>query len=202
MNFTEEKDISDDRGHERSSSPADLEDCPLTGESDQFPRRRRRWLSWPANDSFFWRFYSLFMTAISMILLATAIHGSTPSTTCPEHDSTVAYAPSHDPSQGFPHPSQSWDKQNVVATRFFRDLRYMSLDPETDYLWKEHLYMATGNIQLPDGKGNTSLKGIAMYVRRPHTASSLLIVQVPSDALPRENAYGSPACEDWCRHRY
>jgi hypothetical protein len=166
MPFTEEKDISDSRDQDRPSSSDDLEDCPSTGEDHSFPHRRRRWISWPANDSAFWKYYALFATAFALLMLVTTIHNSTsprgyheerePSTPAHAHDA-------HDALEGYSHPADSWKKDNLAETRFFRDLRYMSLDPDSDYLWKEHLFMNTGNIQLPDGKGNTSLQGIAMF---------------------------------------
>ena len=162
MAFTEEKDISDNHDHDRSSSSEDLEDCPLNGEDHIFPQRRRRWISWPANDSVVWKYYALFVTTFSLLLLATTIHSSTAARVCHENQEADTPGHVHDALEGYPHPDDSWKKDNLVETRFFRDLRYMSLDPETDYLWKEHLFMNTGNIQLPDGEGNTSLKGIAM----------------------------------------
>jgi hypothetical protein len=164
MAFTdsEEKDISEGRNHDRSSSSEDLEDCPLTGEDNSFAHRRRRWLSWPAKDSVFWKYYVLFATAFSFLLLATTIHSSTSAVECNGVAEHSMPAHVHDALEGYPQFAHSWKKENLVETRFFRDLRYMSLNPETDYLWKEHLFMNTGNIQLPDGSGNTSLKGIAM----------------------------------------
>lgn len=162
MSFVEEKDISNGHDNERSSSSEDLEDCPLTGEGNVFPLRRRRWLAWPTNNGPFWKFYSLFMTAISLLLLVTTIHNSASSSQCPEDEHHSSHPHSPNPLEGYPDAVDSWKKSNLIEHRFFRDLRYMSLDPDTDYLWKEHLFMATGNIQLPDGKGNTTLKGIAM----------------------------------------
>lgn len=38
----------------------------------------------------------------------------------------------------------------------------MTLDKSMDYLWQDHIHMVTGNIRLPDGKGNTTLKSISM----------------------------------------
>lgn len=171
MTFNEEKDIPDQHDLDRRSSSEDLEDCPLNNEHNQFTIRKRRWRYWPKNESPFWRFYSIFMTAFSIMLLAIAIHSSSDECHKDDVSSTHSHAEdvvsthpnSEDPLKGYPKPHDSWKKENLVETRFFRDLRYMSLDPEMDYLWKEHLFMATGNIQLPDGNGNTSLKGIAMF---------------------------------------
>lgn len=163
MAFTEEKDISDSRDQDRPSSSDDLEDCPLTGEDHTFTHRRRRWISWPSNESAFWKYYALFATALAFLMLATIIHNSTFAGGCHEDEEPSTSAHVHDALEEYPHPADTWKKDNLVETRFFRDLRYMSLDPESDYLWKEHLFMNTGNIQFPDGKGNTSLKGIAMF---------------------------------------
>jgi hypothetical protein len=164
MAFTdsEGKDISDGRTHDQSSSSEDLEDCPLTGEDHSFAHRRRTWISWPAKGSLFWKYYALSVTVFSFLLLATIIHNSTSAIECHEDGEHSIPAHVQDALEGYPHAVDSWKKDNLVETRFFRDLRYMSLDTESDYLWKEHLFMNTGNIQLPDGTGNTSLKGIAM----------------------------------------
>lgn len=165
------KDVTEADAHRRSSSE-DLEDLPLTDEEHRFtPQPRyRRWRScrWPETTSPFWRLYSFLMTAFALIFLLTAIHESTNRTKkCSRRPSYRMSSPhrSHpDSLDGYPQPAASWKERNTVETRFFRDLRYMTLDHESDYLWKEHLYMKTGNIRLPppDGKGNATLKSIAM----------------------------------------
>jgi hypothetical protein len=73
------------------------------------------------------------------------------------HDTT-------DPLDGYPLGVDSYREDNIVTTKFYKDLRYMTLDHESDYLWEEHLHMVTGNIKLPptEDKGNSSLKAIAM----------------------------------------
>lgn len=69
--------------------------------------------------------------------------------------------------------------ENLVETQYYRDTRYMTLDRDADWLWQEYVFrdqvpinhtngtpryllMSTGNIRIPDGKGNMSLKSISM----------------------------------------
>ena len=104
----------------------------------------------------------MFATVFALLMLLTAIHNSASPRDYQEDVEPSKPAHVHDALEEYPHPADSWKKDNLVETRFFRDLRYMSLDPENDYLWKEHLFINTGNIQLPDETGNTALKGIAM----------------------------------------
>lgn len=186
MAYDEEKDVTDS-STSRESISDDLEELPLTENERRFAFRSRRrwWLQWPANDSPFWKFYSLFMTTLALVLLLTAVHENAKlkdESKCPEtgHDSmplqytkpspSELHAESHhshsvdDPLDGYPLGVDSYKEDNVVTTRFYRDLRYMTLDHEADYLWEEHLHMVTGNIKLPSAeeKGNASLKAIAM----------------------------------------
>lgn len=162
MPLTEEKDISDNHEQVRSSASEDLETCPLTGDDSSSSHGRRRRLSWLKDGNLLWKYYSLFMTVFSLLLLVTTIHYGASSKTCAEIEERLLSPHLDESATGSHYASDTWKHQNLVKTRFFRDLRYMSLDHETDYLWKEHQLMSTGNIRLPDGKGNTSLKGIAM----------------------------------------
>lgn len=181
----EEKDLAERSGTSRTSL-SDLEECPLTGhETTYVPKKKSRRCTWPSNESPFWKFYSLFMTAISFVLIVVQIHDSTSTTSTivkhvhhqepslSSHETTslltegghVHKEQDLPPKALWDYPSEQdrWRKENLVQTRFFRDTRYMTLDHSADYLWKEHLFMATGNIRVPsdDGK-NASLMGISM----------------------------------------
>ncbi|KAH7380634.1 hypothetical protein BKA66DRAFT_126286 [Pyrenochaeta sp. MPI-SDFR-AT-0127] len=203
MSFTEQKNISDNLEQTRSSSSEDLEDYPLTGDDSPFPRGRRKRFSWPTNNNSFWKFYSLFMTAISIILLVTAIQNNVPSQICSGTEKPPLHAHLDDPPAGNHQLSDTWKHQNLVKTRFFRDLRYMSLDHETDYLWQEHQLMSTGNIRLPDGKGNTTLKGIAMFHQMHCLAGMRRALQLAKEGVDigtdwRDDAHW-PHCFDYLR---
>jgi hypothetical protein len=58
-----------------------------------------------------------------------------------------------DPLDGCPLGAESYKEDNVVTMRFYRDLRYMTLDHEADNLCEEHLHMVTGNIKLSPAEG-------------------------------------------------
>ncbi|KAF2032315.1 hypothetical protein EK21DRAFT_61142 [Setomelanomma holmii] len=165
--------------------------------------QRRRCLSWPARDSPFWRFYSLFITVFSLLLLVATIATTTKpyDDACEPQDQTRPESP----LAGYPHQSDSWKPSNLVEKRFFRDLRYMTIDHESDYLWKEHLFMATGNIRLPDDDagGNTSLKGIAMYHQMHCLAKMRMVLQLAKEGTDigtdwRDDAHW-PHCFDYLR---
>ena len=186
MAYNEEKNASPG-GSSRDSISSDSERLPLT-EDDQrfvFRSRHRTWWKFLANDSPFWKFYSVFMTAIALILFVTMVHGATKSkdqNSCPAADHGMrpleqpdshpanVHTTSHDahstndPLDGYPLGVESYKEDNIVTTKFYKDLRYMTLDHESDYLWEEHLHMVTGNIKLPptEENGNSSLKAIAM----------------------------------------
>jgi hypothetical protein len=70
----------------------------------------------------------------------------------------------NDPLEVYSLGVESYKEENIVTTKFYEDLRYMTLDHESDYLWEEHLHMVTGNMKLPptEENGNSSLKAIAM----------------------------------------
>lgn len=148
------------------NSVDDLEDCPLTGE-EQDPSKRqhrknhRRWfLSLPPKESVFWRLWSLSTTVFCFILLLVLVHDESNSR-CEDSADTHKTRKIAD----YPHPVETWKQENLVETKFYRDLRYMTLDHDADYLWKEHELMSTGNIRIPDGEGskNTSLMSISMW---------------------------------------
>jgi hypothetical protein len=58
----------------------------------------------------------------------------------------------------YPDPIGSW-KVNLIETKYYRNLRYMTLSHDIDWLWKEYTDMATG--KAGDGH-NASLKGISV----------------------------------------
>ncbi|KAF2734830.1 hypothetical protein EJ04DRAFT_436364 [Polyplosphaeria fusca] len=101
-------------------------------------------------------------------------------------------------------PANSWNK-NVVERVFYRDLRYMTLDHDMDYLWQEHLFMATGNIRIPpqDGEGNASLKSIAMFHQMHCLAKLRLVLQEAREGikpgLDWKNDAHWPHCFDMLR---
>jgi hypothetical protein len=187
MAYNEEKDIASGSSSRHSMSN-DSESLPLT-ENEQnfaFQPRHRPWRTFLVNDSPFWKIYSIFMTAVALILLVTMVHGApgskdqddSPATDhrmlSPEHakplPANLNTEPHHsqsidDPLDGYPLGVESYKEANIVGTKFYKDLRYMTLDHESDYLWEEHLHMVTGNIKLPptEENGNSSLKAIAMY---------------------------------------
>ncbi|KAK2867936.1 hypothetical protein FQN49_003322 [Arthroderma sp. PD_2] len=132
-----EKDIADAEIGTSCTSLSDLEDAPLTHEPEFTSRRpRRRFkLRWPANESPFWKWWSLAMTSQA----GTAM-----------------------PTLDYPHPAETWNQENLINKKYYRDTRYMTLDKSMDYLWQDHVHMATGNVRLPDGKGNTTLKSVSM----------------------------------------
>ncbi|KAF2176461.1 hypothetical protein K469DRAFT_755633 [Zopfia rhizophila CBS 207.26] len=185
MPYDEEKDVVDDTSH-RPSSSDDLEDCPLAGEQQRFPlRHRQRWpVRWFAQDSI-------------------AIH--TNSTQCRKSLVPSSESRTNDPFEHYPHPADSWKKENLIEHRFYRDLRYMTLDHESDYLWQEHLLMATGNIRLPppDGKRNATLKGIAMFHQMHCLAKMRMVLQLAREGVDigvdwRDDAHW-PHCFDYLR---
>lgn len=186
MTHDEEKDVTSNYSS-RYSTSRDSEEIPLNEDERISPlyRRPRRWLNLLANDSPFWKLYSIFMTAAVLILILTLIRARTDPQTnksCPAADlerlsfdnSRTSSSHSHmrphheqnaeDPLDGYPLGAESYDKDNIVTTKFYKDLRYMTLDHGSDYLWEEHLHMVTGNIKLPptEENGNSSLKAIAM----------------------------------------
>lgn len=156
--------MSSDAEKDNSSrtSRSDLEDCPLTGEERRlsFKRRRHCKLTWPANDSLFWKLSSVFLTVFSLMLLIMQPHINIKNVDCHYHNdkTEISRVTEH---MGSP---ESWSPDKLVETKFYRDVRYMTLEHEADYLWQEHLFMSTGNIRLPaeDGKGNGTLKSISM----------------------------------------
>ncbi|ORY18124.1 hypothetical protein BCR34DRAFT_583060 [Clohesyomyces aquaticus] len=213
MSYHEVKDDTEN-DNLRSSSSQDLEDCPLNSASDLYhPKPRRRWLPhWPSNGSPFWKFYALFSTAVSLTFLITTIHYNLhPSCdlTSPAENVPAEHHSNHDPVstplKNYPSEKETWKKDNIVETRFFRDLRYMTLDHEADYLWKEHLFMATGNVRLPskDGKGNATLKGIAMFHQMHCLAKMRMVLQLAREGVDigvdwRDDAHW-PHCFDYLR---
>lgn len=186
MVYDEEQDVTSNCSP-RGSISRNSEEVPLNEDEKQFSfrHRKRRWPNLLANDSPFWKFCSIFMTAVVLILILTLVHGnaeprtgqdcpspcakklssenSKPSSsqphTRPHHDQNA-----RDPLDGYPLGVESYKEDNIVTTKFYKDLRYMTLDHESDYLWEEHLHMVTGNIKLPptEENGNSSLKAIAM----------------------------------------
>ncbi|KAF2464343.1 uncharacterized protein BDR25DRAFT_346819 [Lindgomyces ingoldianus] len=205
MSYSEEKDVPENSPR-RSSSSQDLEHCPLTGEDGLYHvKERRRWrIRWPSNDSSLWKIYSLFMTAITLAMVVTAIHNSIrPICTATEKPAQSSHTT--DPLESYPLPADTWKKENLVETRFYRDLRYMTLDHDSDYLWQEHLFMASGNIRLPppDGKGNASLKGIAMFHQMHCLAKMRMTLQLAREGVDigvdwRDDAHW-PHCFDYLR---
>jgi hypothetical protein len=150
-----------DKSHNERNSLSDLEDCPLTGEDDKFNfKRPRTWYSKsPANNSPIWKICCLLSMALSFIFLVMLLNHSK-LYACP--DSRAVSMPVA--LENYPSSTQAWKEENLIETKFYRDLRYMSLAHEMDYLWKEHTLMATGNIKIPakDGTGNSSLMSISM----------------------------------------
>lgn len=157
-----EKDIVDDVPR---NSVDDLEECPLTGEEQDLAGRGCRqkhskwYLTLPAKESVFWRLWSLSTTIFSLILLLVLVHDES-SMRCEDSADTQKTRT----IENYPHPVETWKQENLVETKFYRDLRYMTLDHNADYLWKEHELMSTGNIRVPDEEGsrNTSLMSISM----------------------------------------
>lgn len=163
----EEKDLTSLPTSRKSSSSQDLEESrPLAGGhgDDQryaSPLKRRRRCSssiaMPPNDSVVWKYWAMFTTALSAILLVGNIISSRGTALCPTEAKKASSALST-----YPHPVETWKSDNLIQTQYYRDTRYMTLDRNADWLWQEYLLMSTGNIRLPDGKGNTSLKSISM----------------------------------------
>jgi hypothetical protein len=162
MSYNPEKDIAEGSGSRNSLS--DLEDCPLTGDEERFPLKQQRKCEsrWPTSQSPFWKIWSIAMTITTLILLIISVHRG------PSHKVSLC------PSTKIPSESsynsgdaiiKTWKKDNLVETKFYRDLRYMTLSHDADWLWKEHTDMLSGNIILPaaeDGSTNASLKSISM----------------------------------------
>ncbi|KAF2710789.1 hypothetical protein K504DRAFT_376102 [Pleomassaria siparia CBS 279.74] len=140
------------------------------------------------------------MTTTVFVLLFTAIHENTKPkaksecATADRYSTTLQYtkpstsgthAESHQPQSvddrldGYPLGVDSYKEENIVATKFYRDLRYMTLDHDADYLWEEHLHMITGNIKLPPAEenGNASLKAIAMFHQMHCLAAMRSVIQ-------------------------
>lgn len=158
MPYDSENDIVE--SHASHAGLSNLEECPLNGDNDLIVRKQLRnlKLQWPGNQSFFWKFWSVAMTASSIILFATIIH---------DGNSQAKLRPYPGPTsvlRNYPHPIETWKKENLIKTKFYRDLRYMTLDHDADYLWQEHALMSTGNIRLPaeDGSDNSTLMSISM----------------------------------------
>ena len=163
MPYDPEKDIADGSGSQNSLS--ELEDCPLNGEEQRFLWKlqlQRKWKPyWASPESSFWKVWSIVMTITRLILLIININSHSGPTgnhfaTC--LDTTTASINSGDAE------AKTWKKANLVETKFYRDLRYMTLSHDNDWLREEHTDMVMGNILLPDedGSGNRSLKGISM----------------------------------------
>ncbi|KAK2813774.1 hypothetical protein FQN50_000172 [Emmonsiellopsis sp. PD_5] len=134
-----DKEAPDSTGSRTSLS--DLEDAPLTGDRERFPTRasQRIRFQWPRNENPFWKCINIRQQ-------------------CSESPQATS------PLLNYPHPKDTWKQGNLVETKYYRDMRFMTLDHSLDYVWQEHALMSTGNIRLPDGKGNSTLKSIAMYV--------------------------------------
>ncbi|OAL73382.1 O-methyltransferase [Trichophyton violaceum] len=77
----------------------------------------------------------------------------------------------------------------------------MTLDKSMDYLSQDQVYMASGNIRLPDGKGNTTLKSISMYHQLHCLAKMRLTLQQAREGVDigvgwRDDAHW-PHCFDY-----
>lgn len=146
---------------ESRTSLSDLEDSPLNGEV--YLKRKRNWntsIPWPSNESPIWKYWSLLASVCCIILLATTFFYKNEQS---RMGIESLQSTSSSPLMGYPHPVETWKKENLIETKYYRDLRYMTLDHESDYLWQEHLFMSTGNIRVPGEDGNTSLMSISMY---------------------------------------
>ncbi|KUJ12587.1 uncharacterized protein LY89DRAFT_757131 [Mollisia scopiformis] len=166
MSYNLEKDVVD--SNDSRNSVSDLEDCPLTGDENHLPlkeQRRKFNFRWPADRSPFWKFWSIAMTIITLILVAVGSHKTS------VHDVSLCSAsdmktPTEETYNSGDAVVESWKKENLVETHYYRDLRYMTLNHDSDWLWKEHLDMLSGNIILPaaeDGSTNATLKSISMF---------------------------------------
>jgi hypothetical protein len=186
MAYNEGKDIASGSSS-RHSMANDSEGLPMT-ENEQrfaFQPRHQPWRKFLVNDSPPWKFYSIFVTAVALILFVAMVHGApkskdqdkSPATdhrmlslehakpspanlnTEPYHSQSI-----NDLLDGYPLSVESYKEANIVTTKFYKDLRYMTLDHESDYLWEEHLHMVTGNIKLPptEENGNSSSRAITM----------------------------------------
>lgn len=182
-----EKDIGEGNGSRTSLS--DLEDCPLNGNEERFHLKQpRKWRpKWPGNGSPFWKVWSIAMTASSIILLIFNLNAKITvhkmSTCSSSTTSSVAL-------EEYPDPIESWKKENLIETKYYRDLRYMTLSHDMDWLWKEHTDMATGNVILPAENGhNASLKGISMFHQMHCLAKMRMALQ--------QSREGIDIGEDW-----
>ncbi|KAK2742662.1 hypothetical protein FQN55_007781 [Onygenales sp. PD_40] len=180
------------------TSLSDLEDSPLTGDQERFPMRasRRIRFQWPRNENPFWKWWSLAMTICSIVLLGGLISGIN-IRQCSESPGATS------PPLSYPHPKDTWKQENLIETKYYRDLRFMTLDHSLDYVWQEHVLMSTGNIRLPDGKGNTSLKSIAMFHQMHCLAKMRLALQQAQEGLDvgvdwKDDAHW-PHCLDYLR---
>jgi hypothetical protein len=150
---------------------SDLEDSPLTPGDHQprFTRRNpRQWrCSFPAKDSPIWKYWSIGSTVCFLLLIINIIYyehtaagerwSRASQTSSPQTQQSSATA-----LQDYPDPVDTWKHENLVETKYYRDTRYMTLDRDADYLWREYTLMSTGNIRLPDDNATTSLKSISM----------------------------------------
>jgi hypothetical protein len=162
MSYSPEKDNAE--GSDSRNSVSDLEDCPLTGDEERFPLKQQRKCipQWPADKSPFWKFWSIAMTITALILLIINVHRGSSHKTYPCPSTTM---PSEETYNSGDAIVETWKKENLVETKFYRDLRYMTLSHDADWLWKEHTDMLSGNIILPaaeDGSTNATLKSISM----------------------------------------
>ncbi|KKA18174.1 hypothetical protein T310_7873 [Rasamsonia emersonii CBS 393.64] len=201
MPYDTGKDIAD--GNASRTSVSDLEDSPLTGNEEQrfqLKQHRKCRPQWPANDSPIWKVWSLIMTVCSLLLLlSTVIHRNNPK---PE---ILASCRTTSPLENYPHPVETWKKENLIETKYYRDLRYMTLDHEADYLWREHVLMATGNIRVPseDGEENGTLMSISMFHQLHCLAKMRLALQQAREGIDigvdwRDDAHW-PHCFDYLR---
>lgn len=142
-----------------SASLSDLEDAPLAPEPHNFAPRRARQRSkprWLSNESPIWKWYSFVMTVCTFTLIVVVAYVKRDtSLACEAAEATMTIP-------RYPHPAEAWNQGSLITRKYYRDTRYMTLDKSMDYLWQDHIHMATGNIRLPDGKGNTTLKSISM----------------------------------------
>lgn len=143
---------------EACTSHSDLEDTPLTGDQGEFPPRMHRACKrqGQSNNSLLWKWWSLMMTICSLVLLGGIVYSNLASQKickCPGPAT---------PKSSYPSEAETWRRESLVETQYYRDVRYMTLDKSADYLWQDHVHMSTGNIRLPDRNGSTSLKSISM----------------------------------------
>jgi hypothetical protein len=155
MSYNPEKDVADGSGSHTSLS--DLEVCPLTGDEERFPLKQQRKCKprWLADKNVFWKLWSIAMTVTTPILLIISVHRGPSHKASSRPSSTIPSEAAYNSGDAI---VETWKKEHLVETKFYRDLRYMTLSHDSDWLWKEHTDMLSGNIILPAAEdGSTTV---------------------------------------------